>query len=60
MASEKAIAEEPIGRRSPQPIKRLLRCAVCDRVLGRYPEGEPRHVIIKCQRCGVLQTRHLQ
>jgi phage FluMu protein Com len=41
-------------------MEQLLRCIVCERVLGQYVMREPRQLIIKCPRCGALQARDLQ
>jgi len=46
--------------RTPPRIEQLLRCIVCERVLGQYVVSEPRQLIVKCRHCGVLQARHLQ
>lgn len=43
-----------------QRVEQLLRCIVCQRVLGQYVVSEPRQLILKCRHCGALQARHLQ
>ena len=55
-----AVSYQQIVQSASQRIEQLVRCIVCERVVGQYVVREPLHLIIKCQRCGALQTRHLQ